>query len=337
MLQLVQLMLLSALITAAPLRVFALDYKSFDAVRYADDYIDLKQTFGYNKSLLWNHYLNCGQYENRAAYELSDSYCAEELNTTASFNFEIMLDIVSSIPSGDLSLIGDYYIAPEYIQKLSDRISTVHRQGAALGFIMVDLSTGLGVQYNCDRNFNSASSIKGPYVAAISEFCNAESASLDKMTSTIELSDNEAYCSLYKTYGAKPLQIYFDEACTGKTAYSLPWYTLSPRILAKLWLRMYKYFLQDEKGIEISALYDSPNVSPIHAELGDTCYTISKAGWYGDSKTQAGAGCADGGIIYSPGGVYLIAVMSNFEVYNNSKLQPIIAVLDEIHEASAVN
>ena len=43
-------------------------YETFDYRRYADDYDDLKQTFGYNQKQLWNHYLDSGFAEGRTVY-----------------------------------------------------------------------------------------------------------------------------------------------------------------------------------------------------------------------------------------------------------------------------
>jgi len=42
--------------------------ETFDYVRYADDYPDLKAAFGYDAKALFNHYLTCGVYENRKAH-----------------------------------------------------------------------------------------------------------------------------------------------------------------------------------------------------------------------------------------------------------------------------
>ena len=46
----------------------AVTYDSFDFQRYADDYEDLKRTFGYEKKQLWNHYINSGFAEGRTVY-----------------------------------------------------------------------------------------------------------------------------------------------------------------------------------------------------------------------------------------------------------------------------
>lgn len=44
------------------------DGQVFDAQYYADTYADLKETFGYDEALLYNHYLNYGKAEGRTPY-----------------------------------------------------------------------------------------------------------------------------------------------------------------------------------------------------------------------------------------------------------------------------
>lgn len=51
---------------------YLLKKETFDFVRYADEYIDLKALFGYNKDQLWNHFVNCGQYEGRRGNATTD-------------------------------------------------------------------------------------------------------------------------------------------------------------------------------------------------------------------------------------------------------------------------
>ena len=62
---------MAALMATSPMYVTAqtpVTASNFDATRYANDYADLKVAFGYNKDLLWNHYLSYGSKENRIVY-----------------------------------------------------------------------------------------------------------------------------------------------------------------------------------------------------------------------------------------------------------------------------
>ena len=47
-----------------------LTYDTFDHMRYANDYADLKKAFGYNKQSLWRHYNQFGVKEKRKAYPI---------------------------------------------------------------------------------------------------------------------------------------------------------------------------------------------------------------------------------------------------------------------------
>ena len=50
-------------------------YGVFDAIYYANRYLDLRKTFGYDANALWNHYIKCGIYEGRqgsAIFSIND-------------------------------------------------------------------------------------------------------------------------------------------------------------------------------------------------------------------------------------------------------------------------
>ncbi|MBR0091682.1 MAG: hypothetical protein IJP92_08285 [Lachnospiraceae bacterium] len=51
----------------------ALTAETFDYTRYAEMYPDLKKAFGYDKNLLWNHYLNFGKQEGRQVFVIGAS------------------------------------------------------------------------------------------------------------------------------------------------------------------------------------------------------------------------------------------------------------------------
>ena len=51
---------------------YLLTKDTFDFVRYADEYADLKALFGYNKDMLWEHFTNNGQFEGRRANATTD-------------------------------------------------------------------------------------------------------------------------------------------------------------------------------------------------------------------------------------------------------------------------
>ena len=74
--------------------VFGKNGKYFDYVAYADTYPDLYAVFGYDKKALWNHYISCGVYENRAVSGTNPSATAKimALNVAASVTNSNMSD-----------------------------------------------------------------------------------------------------------------------------------------------------------------------------------------------------------------------------------------------------
>lgn len=62
--------------TVFPINVIAasnLKESNFDYIRYADDYSDLKEAYGYNAHELYNHYIVFGKTEGRRAYSTNIS------------------------------------------------------------------------------------------------------------------------------------------------------------------------------------------------------------------------------------------------------------------------
>ena len=66
----VMLLTTACVFGAAPLsaQAFTLTSGTFNSKRYADEYCDLRAAFGYNHDALWQHYVNFGMKEGRAAY-----------------------------------------------------------------------------------------------------------------------------------------------------------------------------------------------------------------------------------------------------------------------------
>lgn len=52
---------------------FLLTKETFDFIRYADENVDLKALFGYDRERLWNHFQSNGQFEGRRAFAKGDS------------------------------------------------------------------------------------------------------------------------------------------------------------------------------------------------------------------------------------------------------------------------
>jgi hypothetical protein len=233
------------------------------------------------------------------------------------------------------------------------------------GFVMYDFTTGMGLAYNSDELFYSASSIKGPYVASL---VAARPASLEEdynlILPILEYSSNDAYVAIVEKYGVSYLCNYFDEA--GATVdQSNPMYPfLSTRDLARLWVRNWEVFRSDmPEAEELSELFTEPNRSPIDEQLGYIYTTYSKAGWYdgidyesvtvtpseggdedGDGEAPGETPVAQpvvrvmslqsavvGGIVVAGDRPYLIAIMSN-SPGALAYLDPLVLALDMAHD-----
>lgn len=85
-------------------------------------------------------------------------------------------------------------------------IGNYTNSGTSVAFLMMDLTTGAGVSYNADSYFESASTIKGPYIAALNMYMPWVLESwAGTMYETILNSTNETYAALRQAFEAEPM------------------------------------------------------------------------------------------------------------------------------------
>ena len=125
------------------------------------------------------------------------------------------LDVFKSISGVSQQTMNDLYGA----------IRAFEQSGHGVGFMMIDLTTGAGVSYSPDRKFYSASTIKGPYVAAVNEQRPwLLSGYSNSMWSTINYSDNNGYAHLRSSIGPDPIGNLVNEThAYGFTRPALAW------------------------------------------------------------------------------------------------------------------
>jgi hypothetical protein len=168
------------------------------------------------------------------------------------------------------------------LDALMEGVDVLEVQGYSLGFVMYDLHTGMGLAYNSDERFYSASAMKGPYAASL---ISARPEVFDEdyhlLESILVYSDNEAYETLTRTQGVDCLRGWFLQADT-ESPNNYPAYTdISARDLARVWARSQQFFTSGEPHAEaLAELYTHPNRSVIKAQLGSRYPTYSKGGWY---------------------------------------------------------
>ena len=211
-------------------------------------------------------------------------------------------------------------------------VNRFYEGGYAVGFVMMDLSTGKGMTLNADSDFYAASSIKGPYVASLYRntfgSSDAEGPYYRTMLDAIADSSNGDYAYLRRQFGTAGFSAFLSRSGVDvdKSEVAYPWY--SPRDLGKLWLQMGEYFNATPVGRECADLYTHSYNSSIYYELGAERPVQSKPGWYPTEYPYTSTN--DAGIVYAPTGAYMVAVLSNAPV-RLDLTQGLIRSLDNLH------
>ncbi|MCR2037410.1 hypothetical protein [Adlercreutzia caecimuris] len=231
--------------------------------------------------------------------------------------------------SGLKAFGGKYNFNSKAGKKLKAAIKNLGRY--KLSFTMIDLKTGRGISYNPTKVLYIASSIKGPYVAAINKYRagSVGAGTRATMSSTIKVSSNEGYSSLRRRFGhgiMKKMMNYCgisEKEMTSTRNYPY----MSSRTLAKLWVGTYWSYYRETntRSAWARGLYAHPWNSFI--DRGLSTPTRSKPGWYpgGGYNVQN-----DGGVVLSSDGHYVVAVMSS-ACGQYGKLANLVRAIDGVH------
>ena len=243
-----------------------------------------------------------------------------------------LVSILNSLGSGLQAYNGTFDRNSDAGRWLVSAIDSILYADKSVGFVMIDVVTGKGVSYNADWFFYSASSIKGPYVAAINKYYPGAVSNrvANTMHSTITVSSNEGYAALRNEFGSWPMAQF--EYLVGDCAFSASrnYVDMTPRDLAKLWVGMYDYFYENrnENSDWCASLFTNPLNSFIHDALGGSYTTYTKPGWisYGPGYIARN----DAGIVDFSLGRYVLAVMST--AYGmDSSLRNLVNAIDAVH------
>jgi beta-lactamase class A len=241
---------------------------------------------------------------------------------------------LSGAPGGGwIQGFGGYTPSASLQSRLQNGIKLITNRGYHVGFVMVDLYSGLGVAYNADGQFYSASTIKGPYVASLAALDgNALNLRRSQMYYAIKISDNASYAALRNSYGNGPILAWANRSNVRASAIDQLYDWYSARELALLWTSNYEYFFGGAYGSkEVSSWYNGTHMSEINRLLGSYYTVYSKPGWYPSSAYQV---TNDAGIIWANGRPYIMAIMSNVPS-NFSYLDNIIYALNDMHSEIA--
>ncbi|BAK44091.1 hypothetical protein EGYY_09020 [Eggerthella sp. YY7918] len=217
-------------------------------------------------------------------------------------------------------------------RSLVSALNSIRNNGYQVGFVMMDLNTGAGLASMPTHTFYVASSIKGPYVAAINKYAPGGVTSYWRniMYQTITVSSNEGYASLRNSFGNGPMSSLMGSVGVKSWAPST-WYPhLNTRDLSKLWLATYDYFYvsTNSNSAWCRSLYTHSLNSVMYNALGGKYMVHSKPGWIADGPAYTAQN--DGGIVMVNGHPYLLVVMST--AYGQyGKLQTLVNAIDSTH------
>lgn len=229
--------------------------------------------------------------------------------------------------SWGLTSFGGYAPSAAVSSQIQAAVDSLRWQGYDLGFVMIDLTTGKGVSCNADGTFYSASTIKGPYVAAVCSLYPDSIASwAGTMEPTIRWSSNEGYASLRNAFGPQPMWEWSARSGVGSDIASLryPWYTA--RDLAKLWTSNYEYFTTS--GGWAASWFTSSSNSALYYQLGSWYTVWSKPGWIASGGAYNVSN--DAGIVWGNGRPYLVAILSSYPA-NTARLNDVVWALEAAH------
>lgn len=250
-------------------------------------------------------------------------------------------------------IVSDASVTNDKIVPLRHATDPIEDAGYKVGYVLLDVNNGATISYNADTAFYSASSLKGPYVAALAHYGLGDGIeSLSGLVSaTIEQSDNAAYAILRGSNGSDVMRQLIDEAgaenlpVTAATSdIDSAMQTLSvasiadnnyefvtPNQLLSMWALCGQYLASNEPGAAyLASEFAIPETSAIRYVGRAFGNTWSKAGWY-PSEGGSLSTTVDAGMVREETGDVVLAVMTN-KGSDFSVIDSIVLELLELHE-----
>ena len=227
--------------------------------------------------------------------------------------------------------VGGYTPSAETLNEINEALDSISSRGWSVGFLVIDMQSNLGIVYNLDQEFYTASSIKGPFATSLAMY-NPEAAANREYTIVNMLvnSDNDAYTSLNDSYRRTYIQQFCEECGVDPALCVYKYPTITTRDLGLMWIYSYYYFDQDEFSQTVGSWFETPYYSLIHSELGEMYTTRSKAGWVADDNPKHTT-TVDAGIVYSDHGDYVVVIMSRVPS-SIEPLRPLMQALNRAHD-----
>lgn len=218
----------------------------------------------------------------------------------------------------------------EHVQKILEEFQD---QDIRVGFMLLDLNSGSIFGMDSSHVYYGASTLKGPYVAAMSQFMTEEVCESERysMENAITWSSNEDYEILRIRYEEELLDSMAEYADVSETLLSEQWYpSMSVKELTKLWVGVYWYFFEEtnENSEWCRSIYTQSTESFIHSALGDQYTVYTKPGWICDYEDVARN---DAGIVMADENPYILVIMSEAYDYYE-ELEELTLALDQMHD-----
>lgn len=252
-------------------------------------------------------------------------------------DYEDAVETIESIPPSGKELLtfGTFVISDEAKAGIENIINIWADQYRTCGFLLLDLETGAGLYYNIDDYFFSASCFKAIYLSAISSaYPDVWSRYYSYMRSAIVNSNNECYVAIFRSYPEDARNLWRKRAHLEELEDEEPVHDVTVRELAQLWCVTWDYLNQEGEGPAtmrewLTDTYQSAFSEQLGSRAGYESY--SKAGWtwgYGPSSSE-------GGFVVSPGGTYLLIIMTDRSGSPGVVLAPMVRALNGAYQAYA--
>ena len=229
------------------------------------------------------------------------------------------------------------------VQSVVDAVNAFADKGYDVGFVVYDVQSQKGLDYNADEAFFSASTIKAPFSTALCQAIDEQSTadiSFDDMLfedtivagtgimatddqdeypvsevveNSIVHSDNTGYALLREHCNNDNL---FENWCAVQGVNAVDWEGLwypnyTPRDLAKLWLGVGTYLLSDnEHASWLKGLLQNTDLSFLRDGISDAETIWAKPGFEWDQWGTGMDSMNEGGTVVDSNGAYIVAIMS---------------------------
>ena len=237
---------------------------------------------------------------------------------------------LTAIDTGGVTITGAN-IVDFKLQPLLKAIEAIEDSGYDVGISLVDTTNGIAITYNADSAFYSASSIKGPYVAALGkyELGDGVTSQSGRISDTLEWSDNDAYATLRSIYGNSCMASLVSESGadqlsstgindevesvralqSGDSISDNNYEFVTPNQLTAMWCVVDEYLASDEGGAEfLASEFSQPATSGIKYVGSAYGTTWSKAGWY-PGEGDAYETTVDAGVVREQTGDVVVTIM----------------------------